>query len=301
MGNQQSLSCFSLNQSAPIHSSENNSTHQVNRLPNQQCSQPVRSPYVSQFESALNSGEAERIRRYLSDHCNDDCILQIDLTALSTRSEGFRDPSKQDADTESHGLKSNNTHIYREIRGNRAIASYFTAFFHAIPDNITLYYQSHNMTKQNADDGSQEIVANCHMIGKQVYGIDVVDDEETLSEQEKLALAVAGLTSLLGSDSSQSRMDDVCNHQSTLCASSTSTSTTSSIVPNESQCNSFAQGKRVTRSLNEMSILIASANNSVEFILGKPYIEPVTVNHHGVFTWFIDRTKKIFKMRFILE
>lgn len=147
-----------------------------------------------------------------------------------------------------------------------------------------LFWQTANTKLEN---GSRQFLAQFHMVGRQIYEMNVLDDEQSHSEQENLALAVAGLTSLISSTepgySSPSPPD----------------SRTPESILTSSQKDVVIGGGRKTRSLNDMSLLLAQG--TVEFERGEPLAQPVNVNYCGVYTWILDFENKITKMRFMLE
>ncbi len=253
-----------------------------------------RPALISLQETALNSGESNRINKFFSTHCHSDCVLTIDLNALSAR----------------HGLQG--VCIYREIRGARGIASYFAATMQTIPDAITLYWPLKNM---RLSDGGREIQAKTLMVGRQVYELDVVHDEEAHCEQDDLQWVVAGLTSLASAckQPPQPQSHDTRDTQEVSTGHSPPTATNAPPVIDTSQtdhestdsCSTShvngsegSERKRSVRSLKSMNILVTEG--SVEFLCGKPLEQSLNVNYGGVTTWTLDKDKKITKLHFVL-
>lgn len=227
-------------------------------------------------ETAMNSGETERITKFFMDHCHADCVVQLDLSKLGAR----------------HGL-----FIYREIRGKHGIAAYFSTTMQAIPDAVTLYWQLKN---EKLPDGQRELQAKTLTVGKQLYEVDVIDDEESHSEQENIELVVAGLTSLASACSSAD------------AAAVPDTSASLGASPSQAVDSRFggtgdaaaaaisqtAPRKRKLRSLNDMNILVAQG--SVDFQCGKPLQREINVSYTGLTTWTLNAEKKITKLHFVL-
>lgn len=226
----------------------------------------------------MNSGETERITKFYLDHCHADCVMQLDLSKLGAR----------------HGL-----FIYREIRGKHGIAAYFSTTMQAIPDAVTLYWQLKN---EKLPDGQRELQAKTLTVGKQLYEVDVIDDEESHSEQENIELVVAGLTSLASACSSAE-----ASNTAALPGASASLGDLSSSNANDSRSGGAGDAtsgsqsttrKRKLRSLNDMNILVAQG--SVDFQCGKPLQREINVSYTGITTWTLNAEKKITKLHFVL-
>lgn len=230
-------------------------------------------------ETALNSGETERITKFFTDHCHADCVVQLDLSKLGAR----------------HGL-----FIYREIRGKHGIAAYFSTTMQAIPDAVTLYWQLKN---EKLPDGQRELQAKTLMVGKQLYEVDVIDDEESHSEQENIELVVAGLTSLAsaGSSADSGSASTPLETSASLADPSSPPTNDSRIGSTSGDASSSSQSstrKRKLRSLNDMNILVAQG--SVDFQCGKPLQREINVSYTGLTTWTLNAEKKITKLHFVL-
>ena len=236
----------------------------------------VRSALISMQETAMNSGETERITKFFMDHCHADCVVQLDLSKLGAR----------------HGL-----FIYREIRGKHGIAAYFSTTMQAIPDAVTLYWQLKN---EKLPDGQRELQAKTLTVGKQLYEVDVIDDEESHSEQENIELVVAGLTSLASACSSADAAA-VPDTSASLGASPSQPVDSRFGGTGDAAAAAISQTaprKRKLRSLNDMNILVAQG--SVDFQCGKPLQREINVSYTGLTTWTLNAEKKITKLHFVL-
>lgn len=237
----------------------------------------VRSALISMQETAMNSGETERITKFFMDHCAADCVVQLDLSKLGAR----------------HGL-----FIYREIRGKHGIAAYFSTTMQAIPDAVTLYWQLKN---EKLPDGQRELQAKTLTVGKQLYEVDVIDDEESHSEQENIELVVAGLTSLASACSSADASGTAVVPDSSASLGASPSPANDSRYGGTGDATSSSQTttrKRKLRSLNDMNILVAQG--SVDFQCGKPLQREINVSYTGLTTWTLNAEKKITKLHFVL-
>lgn len=275
-----------------------------------------RSAILSFQETALNSGEPARIARFFEEHCHPQCVFQSDLSSLGAR----------------HGL-----FIYREIHGVQGIAAYFVTSLQAVPDAITLYWQIKNEKIPGTNE--REIQAKTLMVGQQVYGVDVLDDEEAHFEQENIELVVAGLTSLAsggklsleGSGSGNGESDSVMTVTEDSVSSSIDNSYGHSILSKSSDGRSTAVSNHGEigvpvgldvfshtaafsatsseptptigrkRTIRSLNDMnILVAQGSVSFQRGKPLQTSVAVNYAGITTWTLDKDRKIIKIRFVL-
>lgn len=239
-----------------------------------QTHEKARSSVISAQEAALNSGEPERVRRHFLEALHPDCIFQLDLSALGLR----------------HGV-----HVYREIRGASGIASYFASVVGTIPDSVTLYWQEKSV---KLPDGNRELSCNFHMVGRQVFEINVLDDEVSHGEQDKLAEAVAGLTSLFSAapssdDTVDSVFEGVVSREDEL---GNRVDAGAQLFKEES---ALPSAKRKVRSLNEMNILVAQG--SVEFEQGKHLDPPVPMNWTGTVSWIVNPSKQVIRFRSVLD
>lgn len=277
-----------------------------------------KSFFVTRLEDAINSGEPERIKKYFAHHCHPNVILQVDLTATNFSSMNNNSPVEP---------------VFREIRGINSIVSYFIAILQAIPDTIYLYWQMshrHNVTPSglalapglfpgnspSPGEGYQVIDADCRIVGRRLYDIDVIiddtaEDEAFHEEQRRLESAISGLTSL-----SRMTSEDVLKAfsvstplalpyegQTTQSSSSSNSPASSgSVTPNpynSSNVTSPFEDKVKSKSLDDMNILVASEN--VEFRIGKALKEPVNMYHNGHYSWVINSDNKVVKLKFVLS
>ena len=226
-----------------------------------------RSPYISGLETAINSGEGDRIRKYFEEHCNmNNCNLQIDMSVLS------KDP---------------NVPIFRDIRGMASVVSYFQTTLLAIPDCIYLFWQK---GAQRNPDNTCEYQAECHMVGKRIYEINVLEDSHhPMSDQSSIESAIVALTSL-----GAANQDIVATVEpgSVITRQFNTGGNSSTGSPRVD-----SKGRKI-KSLDSMNILVADGN--VEFTTGNQLPHPVEINHKGIFTWVIDSNKKIIRLKFVL-
>lgn len=199
------------------------------------------------------------------------CVFQIDMSVLS------KDP---------------NVPIFREIRGVPSILSYFQTTLHAIPDCIYLFWQK---GAHRNPDNTREYQAECHMVGRRIYEINVIEDAHSLSDQSSIESAIFALTSLAGAGPdvvSTVEPGSVITRQFASASNGKSSSSSSA------QSNVDNRGRRI-RSLDSMNILVADGH--VEFATGNQLPNPVELNHKGIFTWVIDTNKKIIRLKFVLS
>jgi len=273
--------------------------------------------FITQYEGAMNSCEPARIRKYLLEHCQlDNIVLQLDFSITNATTTKLP--------------------IYREIVGFPAILSYLTATQLSIPDSITLCTQQSIVF--NASQDVYEVTADCQMIGRQLYQIEVIeddakddkheeDDEEMCGddndeERKKLECAIFGLTSLANAAATLTTTavvtavaddEEECTTVSTTLSSSFSSSCSSEDEKtNEKKKIKKQQHQKNVKTLDSVNILLSSHRNhpnsnntnkrkrsSMEFQVGDRLEDPIACNSQGIFTWYINPDRKIVKMKYI--
>lgn len=223
-------------------------------------SQPSKIPILTNMEVAMNSGEADRIRKFFLENSQiDNIIFQTDMSIFS---------------------KSIDVPIFREFKGVNTITSYLVAMAQAIPDNIHLYTQ--RMLKSHSD-GKKEIHGELHMIGRRLYEILVIEDKSVHDERSRLESAIAGLTSLASGNiknDEKSDSEDI----------SIDAKLQSFTLPSASSTQEI-------KLLDEMNILVAHGN--VEFKRGNKLEQAYNSNQKFSFVFHLDSDNKIYRMRFI--
>jgi len=226
--------------------------------------------FITQYEAAMNSCEPARIRKYLLEHCQlDNIVLQLDFSVTNATTTKLP--------------------IYREIVGFPAILSYLTATQLSIPDSITLCTQQSIVF--NASQDVYEVTADCQMIGRQLYQIEVIEDDtkeekekeddeemcddENDEERKKLECAIFGLTSLANAAATLTSTgivtavaddEEECTTVSTTLSSSFSSSCSSE--DEKTNAANFTEKKmkkqqhqKNVKTLNSMNILLSSHRN----------------------------------------
>lgn len=146
-----------------------------------------KSIFISAYETAVNSGQSDKIRRYFLQYCDPlNYTMIFDLSAMT-----------------GHLAK-----IYREMKGVETSMAYLDACLQSTPDSILIFWQKEVVRHA---DGSKEIRTDCHYIGKRVYTVDIFQEDACDSEHLQLQSALSGLMSLAspGREVSSSELMDL--------------------------------------------------------------------------------------------
>ena len=159
----------------------------------------------------------------------------------------------------------------------------------------------HETHADRGGPGTPLLQAKTLTVGKQLYEVDVIDDEESHSEQENIELVVAGLTSLASACSSADASGTAVVPDSSASLGASPSPANDSRYGGTGDATSSSQTttrKRKLRSLNDMNILVAQG--SVDFQCGKPLQREINVSYTGLTTWTLNAEKKITKLHFVL-
>ncbi|RYH19598.1 hypothetical protein EON65_25875 [archaeon] len=236
------------------------------KRPISSCPQPVPMPtltlsqsksiFISAYETAVNSGQSDKIRKYFMQYCDpNNYTMVFDLSVMTE----YR------------------ANVYREMKGIETSMAYLDACIQSTPDSILIFWQKEVVRHP---DGSKEIRTDCHYIGRRVYSVDILQDEESDIEHSQLQNALSGLMSLAGAGQ-EVLSSDLMDQGHTSAEESDGESRGGRWVPTDNT-----------------KILVVAENAA--FKRGRRLAEEFVINQKAIMSWFISPDNFITKMKFVV-